>query len=126
LSLLAHRPPLPFFSPLPGISKNGERDRDRDRGNNHGKAGPPSPEEEVDDGEWEMRVARAMLHLRESLPLLFTDTTSKDLFPDDIYSKNVVLRLQHPFPLKVSSLHGYTVAFNIARNGMQGEWEWKR
>jgi len=61
-----------------------------------------------------------MLHLREALPLLFTDTPAKELFPDDIYSKNVVLRLPHPFPIKISSLHGYSVAFNIARNGMQG------
>ncbi|TXT10941.1 hypothetical protein VHUM_01692 [Vanrija humicola] len=65
-----------------------------------------------------MRVARGMLHLRETLPLLF-DPGARDLFPPEVYSKNVTLKLPAPLPFKVSSLHGYNMAFTIARNGMQ-------
>lgn len=80
----------------------------------------PSPEAEVSDREWEMRVARAMLHLRDTLPRLFEGDSGPELFPADIYSKDVVLKLPHPFPLKIGSLHGYRMSFGIARNGMQG------
>lgn len=47
--------------------------------------------------------ARAMLHIRETLPHLFeSELGSAELFPPDIYSRNVVLKLPAPLPLKVS------------------------
>jgi hypothetical protein len=45
-----------------------------------------------------------MLHLRETLPHLFDPRLSAgELFPRDVYSKNVVLKLPPPLPIKVSS-----------------------
>lgn len=82
----------------------------------------PHPEAEVSDTEWDIRVARGMLHLQETLPRLFDDDTSV-LFPSDIYSHAMVLKLPHPFPLKIGSLQGYKMAFGIARNGMQGGYQ---
>ena len=44
-----------------------------------------------------------MIHLRETLPHLFDPQLSAaELFPPDIYSRNVVLKLPAPFPIKVS------------------------
>lgn len=49
-------------------------------------------------------AARAMIHLRETLPHLFDPQLSAaDLFPPDIYSRNVILKLPAPLPLKVST-----------------------
>ncbi len=46
-----------------------------------------------------------MLHLRETLPHLFDPRLSaSELFPPDVYSKNVVLKLPAPLPIKVSEL----------------------
>ena len=43
-----------------------------------------------------------MIHLRETLPHLFDpQLAAADLFPADIYSRNVVLKLPAPLPLKV-------------------------
>jgi len=63
-----------------------------------------------------------MLHLRESLPRFFhPEQTLSTMFPQEIFSQNIVLKLPAPLPLKVPSLVAYTVAFAIARNGMQGK-----
>ncbi|KGB78262.1 hypothetical protein I307_02576 [Cryptococcus deuterogattii 99/473] len=78
------------------------------------------PEEEVDDREWDMRVARAMIHLQETLPHFFNaEMTAATMLPPDIYSQNMVLKLPAPLPLKISSLSGYSMAFSLTRNGMQ-------
>jgi hypothetical protein len=46
-----------------------------------------------------------MLHLRDTLPkLLESGHSSSELFPTDIYSTNVVLKLPAPLPIRVSSL----------------------
>jgi hypothetical protein len=71
--------------------------------------------------EWDVRVARGMMHLREALPQLFSAVPARTIFPPDVYSRDVVLRLPHPLPLRIGGLHAYGVAFTIARNGMQGE-----
>ncbi|WVF67122.1 hypothetical protein IAT40_001867 [Kwoniella sp. CBS 6097] len=147
LSLIPTRSPssVPFFLPHFGIGgkhqvhlpdysltgKNKGKGKQVDRGHGYdegeehrGKGGPgrglePDPEEEVDDGEWDIRVARAMLHLRETLPMFFDPQMgSLDMFPPDIYSRNVVLKLPAPLPLKISSLSGYSMAFSLARSGM--------
>lgn len=127
-------------------------------GKGKGKAPDPkkSNEEEVEDAEWEMRVGKSpllpkglsrqradrcvgagMLHLRETLPLLLhSGHSSSDLFPPEIFSSNVVLKLPAPLPIRVSiicrgvvcvliiqisSLPAYSMLFSIARNGMQGK-----
>lgn len=113
LSLLAHRSSS-FFTPPPPPPRPGSP----------GSSGedPADPEAEVGDREWEMRVARGMLHLRETLPLLFDPgVSSRDLFPKDVYSRNVNLKLPHPLGLRLPGLHAYGLAFTIARNGLQGE-----
>lgn len=47
-----------------------------------------------------------MLHLRESLPQLFDSRlASAELFPPDVFSKNVVLKLPAPLPLKVCPVY---------------------
>lgn len=121
---------VPFFTPGPtlaprpgyGIGGAGRGGTDAEPDPHHHSSPPdPTSEAEVDDREWEMRVAQGMMHLRDTLPLLFTEASSKELFPNDIYSKHIVLRMPVPFPLKVSSLQAYAMVFNIARNGMQGE-----
>ncbi|WVQ94503.1 hypothetical protein IAU59_001582 [Kwoniella sp. CBS 9459] len=149
LSLIPQRSPssIPFFLPhfglggkhqvhLPdfgstsrgkGKGKEVARGHGYDEGDENrgrGSGGPgrdlkPDPEEEVDDGEWDIRVARAMLHLRDTLPMFFdAEMRSSDMFPPDIYSRNVVLKLPAPLPLKISSLSGYSMAFSLARSGM--------
>ncbi|WVO13242.1 hypothetical protein L204_100855 [Cryptococcus depauperatus] len=78
------------------------------------------PEENVDDREWDMRVARAVLHLQETLPHFFnSEMTTGIMLPPDIYSPNMVLKLPAPLPLKISSLPGYSMAFSLTRSGMQ-------
>ncbi|KAK8861476.1 hypothetical protein IAR55_002297 [Kwoniella newhampshirensis] len=78
------------------------------------------PEAEVDDREWDMRVARAMLHLQETLPLFFSaEMNSATMFPPEIFSQHVMLKLPPPLPIKISSLSGYGMAFSVARSGMQ-------
>lgn len=82
----------------------------------------PDPEGEVSDREWKMRVAQGMLHIRETLPLLFdSGANSRSLFPAEVYSRNVVLKLPPPLGLKLPGLHAYGLAFTIARNGLMGE-----
>ncbi|EIW66606.1 hypothetical protein TREMEDRAFT_57761 [Tremella mesenterica DSM 1558] len=99
-------------------SRSPEKGKGREVDNGYGPT--PTGEAEVDDLEWDMRVAKAMLHLQDTLPLLFDPTqSSSSLFPSDIFSKNVILKLPSPLPLKISSLSGYQMAFSIARNGMQ-------
>ena len=92
------------------------------KGKGKGPERPRSNEEEVDDAEWQMRVGtfilpfytymsrstdiagRAMLHLRDTLPkLLESGHSSSELFPSDIYSSNVILKLPAPLPIRVSS-----------------------
>ncbi|WVQ74523.1 hypothetical protein IAR50_004124 [Cryptococcus sp. DSM 104548] len=78
------------------------------------------PEEEVDDREWDIRVARAMMHLQETLPQFFNpQMTASDMLLPEIYSQHMVLKLPAPLPLKISSLTGYSMAFSLTRNGMQ-------
>ncbi|WWD16613.1 hypothetical protein CI109_101041 [Kwoniella shandongensis] len=77
------------------------------------------PEAEVDDREWDIRVARAMLHLQETLPLFFSpEMDSATMFPPEIFSQHVMLKLPPPLPIKISSLSGYGMAFSVARSGM--------
>lgn len=61
------------------------------------------------------RSARAMLHLRNTLPRFFdADQSTSTLFPADIFSPHMSLKLHHPIPLKVrdSCFHFVTpVAF---------------
>lgn len=43
-----------------------------------------------------------MLHLRETLPLLLhSGHSSSDLFPPEVFSSNVILKLPPPIPLRV-------------------------
>jgi hypothetical protein len=50
---------------------------------------------------------RGMLHLRETLPRILQDgQTASELFPPDIYSSNVVLKLPAPLPIRVSTQSG--------------------
>ena len=45
-----------------------------------------------------------MLHLRNTLPRFFDpDQSTSTLFPADIFSPHMSLKLHHPIPLKVSS-----------------------
>ena len=47
--------------------------------------------------------ARAMLHLRDTLPKFFhSDRATSSMFPDEVFSQNIVLKLPAPLPLKVS------------------------
>ena len=46
-----------------------------------------------------------MLHLQDALPR-FSHAQTAVLFPPDIYSANVVLKLPHPLPIKVSRVGG--------------------
>lgn len=47
-------------------------------------------------------LAKGMLHLRETLPLFFDpSSTSATLFPPEIFSQNVVLKLPPPLPIRV-------------------------
>lgn len=49
-------------------------------------------------------VARAMLHLRDTLPRFFDhDQSSAALFPPEIFSKDILLKLPQPLPLQVRS-----------------------
>lgn len=49
-----------------------------------------------------LRPARAMLHLRNTLPRFFdADQSTSTLFPADIFSPHMSLKLHHPVPLKV-------------------------
>jgi hypothetical protein len=53
----------------------------------------------------DVHVGRAMLHLRDTLPkLLESGHASSELFPTDIYSSNIILKLHAPLPIRVSSL----------------------
>ncbi|WWC68744.1 uncharacterized protein I206_102678 [Kwoniella pini CBS 10737] len=123
LSLLPSRSPssVPFF--LPHFGLGGSKVHLPLYGGNgkgKGKEPPNNAEEEVDDREWDIRVARAMLHLRETLPLIFDpEMNSTEMFPHDVFSKNMVLKLPAPLPLKISSLSGYSMAYSLARSGMQ-------
>ncbi|WVQ78740.1 hypothetical protein IAT38_000827 [Cryptococcus sp. DSM 104549] len=115
---------VPFFVPpfgLGSIKNSSEYPGVRGQGRHSPGGGKGiDPEEEVDDREWELRVARGMLHLRETLPQFFNhDMTSADMLPPDIFSRHVVLKLPAPLPLKVSSLSAYSVAFSLTRSGMQ-------
>ncbi|OCF39843.1 hypothetical protein I317_06336 [Kwoniella heveanensis CBS 569] len=120
-----HLPDYGLIGRTKGKGKEVDRGYGHDDGNeNRSRGGPgrglePDPEEEVDDSEWDIRVARAMLHLRETLPMFFDpQMSSSEMFPPDIYSRNVVLKLPPPLPLKISSLSGYSMAFSLARSGM--------
>ncbi|WWC87757.1 uncharacterized protein L201_002649 [Kwoniella dendrophila CBS 6074] len=128
LSLLPPKSPssVPFFLPhfglgggkhqahLPDYASGG-----KGKGKGKGKEPQNNFEEEVDDREWDIRVARAMIHLRETLPLFFEpQMNSAEMFPHDIFSKHVVLKLPAPLPLKISSLSGYSMACSLAKSGM--------
>ncbi|GMK56300.1 hypothetical protein CspeluHIS016_0301400 [Cutaneotrichosporon spelunceum] len=108
-------PPLPppshtthNFSPTPPTSShqhhsNGER-----------------PDAPVSDAEWEIRVGRGMLHLRETLPLLFDPKLGgDDLFPPEVFSPDVVLKLPAPFPIRIPGLKAYRMTFATGRSGLQ-------
>ncbi|KAL0252406.1 hypothetical protein I308_101797 [Cryptococcus tetragattii IND107] len=115
---------VPFFVPHFGpASKNGVYPAPGGKGKDRELFGGGrgfDPEEEVDDREWDMRVARAMIHLQETLPHFFNaEMTAATMLPPDIYSQNMVLKLPAPLPLKISSLSGYSMAFSLTRNGMQ-------
>jgi hypothetical protein len=44
-----------------------------------------------------------MIHLRDTLPLILqSGQSSSELFPPDIYSSNVILKLPAPLPIRVS------------------------
>ncbi|BEI82464.1 hypothetical protein CcaverHIS002_0303320 [Cutaneotrichosporon cavernicola] len=105
-------PPLPShpfhnFSPTPPTFShpnppNGER-----------------PDAPVHDAEWEIRVGRGMLHLRETLPRLFDPSLgSDDLFPREVFSPHVVLKLPSPFPIRIPGLTAYRMAFATGRSGL--------
>lgn len=52
-------------------------------------------------------LGRGMLHLRETLPRILQDgQSSSELFPPDIYSSNVILKLPAPLPIRVSTQSG--------------------
>ncbi|OCF74863.1 hypothetical protein I204_03706 [Kwoniella mangroviensis CBS 8886] len=119
LSLLPSRSPssVPFFLPHLGLGGGKHQAQLPEYGK--GKGRQPDEEEEVDDAEWDMRVARAMLHLQETLPLFFDpEMNSTNMFPRNIFSKHMVLTLPAPLPLKISSLSGYSMAFSLTRSGM--------
>lgn len=104
----------PFFT-APGLpptySLNG-------KGKEHGPDNDLGPgEEEVSDAEWEIRVGecrrassaasdnfqgRAMRHLRETLPHFFHPPKGVTMYPPEIFSHAVTLKLPPPLPLKVS------------------------
>lgn len=82
---------------------NGQEDRD--------------PHRLVSDREWELRVGRGILHLRTSLPRFFRPSsgtsisagsaggaaaTTEEMWPADVFSKEVRLELPPPLPVKVS------------------------
>ncbi|WVQ64791.1 uncharacterized protein L199_002960 [Kwoniella botswanensis] len=119
LSLLPSRSPssVPFF--LPHLGLGGAKHQAQLPEYGKGKERQPDEDEEVDDREWDMRVARAMLHLQETLPLFFDpEMNSTNMFPQNIFSKHMVLKLPAPLPLKISSLSGYSMAFSLTRSGM--------
>jgi hypothetical protein len=44
-----------------------------------------------------------MIHLRDTLPLILqSGQSSAELFPPDVYSSNVILKLPAPLPIRVS------------------------
>ena len=110
---------IPPLLPFPSATNPYES---QGKGKGKGPERPRSNEEEVDDAEWQMRVGtlcgpvegqsmvkdadsagRAMLHLRDTLPqLLESGHPSSELFPPDIYSSNVILKLPAPLPIRVS------------------------
>lgn len=51
-----------------------------------------------------------MLHLRDTMPRFFhPEQSTSSMFPNDIFSQNVVLKLPAPLPLKVrfsATIHG--------------------
>ena len=56
--------------------------------------------EEMADND---HLARAMLHLQDSLPRFFEHGhTSADMFPPEIFSQQIVLKLPPPLPFKVN------------------------
>ncbi|WVW80022.1 hypothetical protein I302_101995 [Kwoniella bestiolae CBS 10118] len=119
LSLLPSKSPssVPFFLPHLGLGGGKHQAQLPEYGKGKGKE--PNEEEEVDDREWDMRVARAMLHLQETLPQFFDpDMNSSKMFPQNVFSKHMVLKLPAPLPLKISSLSGYSMAFTLTRSGM--------
>ncbi|TXT06742.1 uncharacterized protein COLE_06073 [Cutaneotrichosporon oleaginosum] len=60
-----------------------------------------------------------MLHLRETLPRLFdASLASDDLFPREVFSPHVVLKLPAPFPIRISGLTAYRMAFATGRSGL--------
>lgn len=106
--LLSNKNPFdPSPTPTPSPSPNGNDP------NQH-------PEAEVSDAEWEIRVARGMLHLRDTLPRLF-EAGADELFPRDVFSASVVLKLPVPFPIRISGITGYRMAFGAGRSGLHGE-----
>ncbi|ORX33643.1 hypothetical protein BD324DRAFT_639000 [Kockovaella imperatae] len=116
-SFFPHRtpppPPLPFFSPpsLQPFAPGGSPEPSKDK---------TPREEEVDDHEWEIRAAKATLHLQDSIPRFFQpEQTTSDMFPADIFSANLILKLPPPLPLKTSSLTAYSLVSTLARSGMQ-------
>lgn len=61
-----------------------------------------------------------MLHLRNTLPYFFdTDQSAATLFPADIFSQKMVLKLNHPVPLKVSA-SGYDTHVDLSDSHEQG------
>ncbi|ORY27450.1 hypothetical protein BCR39DRAFT_538069 [Naematelia encephala] len=122
---IVSQPPLPVFFTPPFLTPSQPRPpvESSRSANDKGKGKEPAPrrsnEGEVDDREWELRVGRAMMHLRDTLPVFFgPEYNSSSMFPPDIFSHNVVLKLPQPLPIKISSLTAYSMAFSIARNGM--------
>jgi len=67
-----------------------------------------------------------MLHLRDSSSRLFhPEQGISAMFPPHIFSQTIVLKLNAPLPLTISSLTAYSMAFAIARNGMQGQFSFR-
>lgn len=117
-SRILPQPPTVTFAPTPSAQRSPHPQTpppDPEDPNN------PRPDQEVSDAEWEIRVARGMLHLRETLPHLFSDIGSDDLFPRDVFSPNVVLKLPVPFPVRIPGITGYRMAFAAGRSGLHGE-----
>jgi len=55
-----------------------------------------------------------MLHLRNTLPYFFdTDQSAATLFHADIFSQKMVLKLNHPVPLKVCA-SGYDTPVDLS------------
>lgn len=143
-----HRMPIRLVSPPPTTafsffqsSSSHPQNRTQEHANSRPLAlfgeksdpqGSPKPDGERDphrlvlDREWELRVGRGILHLRESLPRFFHPSSSsttggavamgaglttaagsnEEMWPSDVFSKEVKLELPPPLPVKVSFRSG--------------------